>query len=69
MAAASASKAVWQLPKHLLPCASVAPNPSSLSVTTYPNPADVLNDPSVQACAMFAGVTSGGRCILEVTVS
>jgi len=53
IAATSASNAVCRPPKHLLPLAILWPAPVSLYVITYPKPADVLKESSVQACPVF----------------
>jgi hypothetical protein len=49
IAAISASKAVCLVPRVLAPCAIVGPAPMLSPVIIHPSPADLRNDPSVQA--------------------
>jgi hypothetical protein len=49
IAVISASKATSFPGMVLEPCATIGPTPWSSHVTTHPRPADILNEPSVQA--------------------
>jgi hypothetical protein len=56
MAASSATKAVCLSPRVLDPCAIAAPLPVSSAVTIHPSPANLRQEPSVQAWHVRVGV-------------
>jgi hypothetical protein len=66
IAATSASKAVCLAPSVLAPWATASPAPILSSVMIHPKPADLRNEPSVQAWHVSISGMSGPRAVHSV---